>query len=172
MTRTSTDDHPISAVEWVPAETLRANNYNPNAMTESERRLLKISLLEDGWTQPIVARSDGEIVDGFHRWTVAMTDAHVSGMSGGMVPVVRLDSDPVTQRLSTIRHNRARGRHGVLKMGDIVQDLVTVLGAQPEEVAQRLQMEREEVERLGDTRGAAARFAGDGFSDATTFVED
>jgi ParB-like chromosome segregation protein Spo0J len=69
------DQQPISNVQWIDRELLQANDYNPNHVASPELRLLAQSILESGWTQPIVARSvdNGryEIVDGFHRWTVS-----------------------------------------------------------------------------------------------------
>lgn len=40
-------------------------------MSYHERLLLRQSLLEDGWTQPIVTLPDQTIVDGEQRWTTA-----------------------------------------------------------------------------------------------------
>lgn len=156
------DDQPISHVEWVPVERLHANDYNPNVVAPVERQLLRLSLLEDGWTQPIVARHDDEIVDGFHRWTLASTDDEVFAMTGGQVPVVRLAADlaPAQQRMATIRHNRARGTHHVVRMADIVAALVDDMGLGAEEVAARLGMEAEEVERLYQRGSMIERGAG------------
>src|SRR5689334_9004886 len=105
---------PLSRVEWLPREALHSNDYNPNRVPPTELDLLKTSILEDGWTQPIVARLSGEIVDGFHRWTVS-ADPQIAAMTGGLVPVVRLPDDtPLEQQMAaTIRHNRARGAHAV-----------------------------------------------------------
>ena len=115
---------PVSSVEWTDPKTLRANFYNPNHVAPPELELLKLSILEDGWTQPIVAREDGEIVDGYHRFYLATHDREVAALTKGMVPVVRLTPrSNADQMMSTIRHNRARGTHGVLKMADIVRRL-------------------------------------------------
>lgn len=151
-------EQPVSRVEWIDPHTLRANDYNPNHVAPPEMALLKLSILEDGWTQPIVAREDGEIVDGFHRWTLASTDPEVAVMTGGLVPVVRVrPGDPAHQRMSTIRHNRARGSHAVMRMADIVSALITEHGLSPADVMRRLGMEDEEVERLTDRRGMPVR---------------
>jgi len=155
----STSNQPISAVTWVPRDNLTANNYNPNKMPKQEMQLLKVSIMEDGWTQPIVARVDGEIVDGFHRWTVA-GDPQVAALTDGLVPVVRItEIDPARQRMATIRHNRARGEHYVLSMADIVSELVKTFGIDPDDLKQRLGMEREEVLRMLD-RGKMTERAG------------
>lgn len=141
---------PIASVQWVKPKTLRANNYNPNHVFGPEMRLLKLSILEHGWTQPIVARMDGEIVDGFHRWTLASKDKDVQALTGGLCPVVYLEGITVEQQmLATVRHNRARGQHGVIRMGEIVRALMSS-GMNEAMVGSLLQMEDEEVERLAD----------------------
>ena len=64
----SKEQMPINKVEWLNTSELKANDYNPNHVAPIELKLLKISLIEDGWTQPVVIRENNEIVDGFHRW--------------------------------------------------------------------------------------------------------
>lgn len=143
---------PIDRVKWVHRDMLRANNYNPNAMAPTELELLKTSIREDGWTQPIVALKDGTIVDGFHRWTVAGT-REIGSFTGGMVPVVYISPENrFSEQAATIRHNRARGSHGVLKMADIVQEMVRT-GVSMQEMCHRLGMEEEEVIRLASRKG-------------------
>jgi ParB-like chromosome segregation protein Spo0J len=155
---------PLAQVEWVPRASLTANDYNPNRVAPPELALLKLSILENGWTQPIVTHSpdqDGtaEIVDGFHRWTVS-ADPDVAALTGGLVPVVRLaQATPELARMATIRHNRARGTHYVLRMADLVVDLIDTYHLDAEEVGRRLQMDPEEVSRLydrGDMRKRAS----------------
>lgn len=155
------ENQPVASVEWVDRDTLHANDYNPNAVAPPEMKLLRQSILEDGWTQPIVIRDGGEIVDGFHRWTIS-GDKAVRALTDGKVPVVRLRDDvsPAHQRMSTIRHNRARGKHGVANMADIVAELVAS-GELDEAVArERLGMTAEEVRRLAK-RGAMKEIGAD-----------
>jgi ParB-like chromosome segregation protein Spo0J len=140
---------PLSTLEWVSRDRLHANDYNPNHQAPIEHDLLAQSLLEDGWTQPIVARTDGEIVDGFHRWTLAR-HPKIAALTDGKVPVVWLDKPKSAQMLATIRHNRARGNHGVLAMAKIVRELIDAHGLTEAELVTRLGMEEEEVERLYD----------------------
>jgi ParB/RepB/Spo0J family partition protein len=145
------NDQPIANVQWLDRELLQANDYNPNHVASPELRLLTQSILESGWTQPIVARvvEDGryEIVDGFHRWTVSGRK-EISALTNGLVPVVVINPDPAHQRMATIRHNRARGKHHVVRMADIVDELVNVYDVSPEDLKTRLGMDSEEVERL------------------------
>lgn len=137
---------------WVDRDSLRPNDYNPNAVAPPELRLLKISIIEDGWTQPIVCNPDNTIVDGFHRWTVSGSK-EIRSLTGGKVPVVYVSpKDAASQKMSTIRHNRARGTHAVLKMADIVESMIQEKLSM-EEICERLQMEKEEVVRLANRKG-------------------
>jgi ParB-like chromosome segregation protein Spo0J len=143
----SHEDQPINAVQWIERDLLSPNAYNPNRVAGPEMKLLKISILEDGWTQPIVINTNYEIVDGFHRWTVS-GDKDVQKVTGSLVPVVMTrPADDAHQKMSTIRHNRARGTHGVLNMSEIIQSMVDS-GLSKQEIMARLQMEEEEVIRL------------------------
>lgn len=148
------EEQPLYKVEWVNPEELHANDYNPNRVFGPELKLLKISIMEDGWTQPIVRLSDNTIVDGFHRYTLGLTDPDIREMTGGRVPVVTVQlRDETHRKMSTIRHNRARGKHGVLKMGEIIRSMVGE-GYTKAEVCKRLQMEGEEFDRLTELRGS------------------
>ena len=138
---------PVSNVKWVRYQDLTANDYNPNRVANSELKLLKISIMEDGWTQPIVINPDYEIVDGYHRWTVAQ-DKDMLKRFGDLVPtVMTAPSTLESQKMSTIRHNRARGIHSVLDMAKIVGSMVED-GTPMKEIMYLLQMEEEEVIRL------------------------
>jgi len=140
-------DQPISDVQWIERDLLSPNGYNPNIVAGPEMKLLKISILEDGWTQPIVINPDYEIVDGFHRWTVS-GDKDVQKMTGTQVPVVMTKpNNDAHQKMSTIRHNRARGTHAVLNMSEIIKSMIDD-GLSKQEIMSRLQMEEEEVIRL------------------------
>lgn len=153
-------EQPVSRVRWLPREKLRANSYNPNHVAPPELDLLVVSILEDGWTQPIVTLPPDEqglhqIVDGFHRWTVS-ADPRVAALTGGQVPTVQVGLDPVHRMMSTIRHNRARGTHAVVKMADIVRRMVDE-GVPQKQIQKRLGMESEEVVRLVNRAGMPAQ---------------
>lgn len=152
-----TNKQPISNVKWVSRETLKPNDYNPNKVAPPELELLITSIMEDGWTQPIVILPDNTIVDGFHRYTVS-ADKRLMARFGGMVPTVMVDIDPVHRQMSTIRHNRARGTHGILPMAHIVRNIVSE-GVSKEEIQARLGMEDEEVDRLIDRSGMPTQAA-------------
>lgn len=158
----SHEQQPINAVRWLERSKLRPNHYNPNHVAKPELELLITSILEDGWTQPIVVLPEDEegfhtIVDGFHRWTVS-GDPRLQELTGGLVPVVQVKLDPTHRMMSTIRHNRARGNHAVLKMAEIVRTIVSD-GVPEKEVQRRLGMEREEVARLTNRAGMPSQIA-------------
>lgn len=153
---------PVSRVAWVPRARIRANNYNPNRVAPPERELLILSIIEDGFTQPLVVQATGdaqdvdyELVDGYHRWLVS-DDARLVARYGGFVPVVLIEADPVHRMMSTIRHNRARGTHAVLPMADIVRTILEA-GVSADETGRRLGMETEEIDRLADRSGMPRR---------------
>ncbi len=149
---------PLDTVQWVDPETLEPNSYNPNTVAPPELELLKESILADGWTQPIVTTPGNEIVDGFHRWTLGLRDPEVRALTEGLVPRVVTTRTAEQERMAaTIRHNRARGAHGVVLMAQIVRRMKDDLGLTDEEVSRQLGMELEEVDRLYDRAGMSTR---------------
>jgi ParB-like chromosome segregation protein Spo0J len=149
--RACMNKQPVSHVLWRHRDDLKPNDYNPNKVAPPELELLIVSILEDGFTQPIVVLPDMTIVDGFHRWTVS-ADERLLRKYEGMVPVVVIDVDPVHRKMSTVRHNRARGTHAILPMAEIVRTMAAE-GASKEAICKRLGMEDEEFDRLVDRAG-------------------
>ncbi len=144
---------PLSSLQWVDRGLLKANDYNPNKVSEDNLKLLVQSILTNGWTLPIVVRPDYTIIDGFHRWTVAGREP-LRTMLGGKVPVVIVDhkGDESADVYGTITHNRARGTHLLEPMKAIVKKLMAE-GKTVKEIGKQLGMKPEEIFRLsGFTR--------------------
>lgn len=140
---------PVAHVQIVPRENLRANDYNPNVVSEDNLKLLTQSILVNGWTLPIVVKPDFTIIDGFHRWTVSGREPLLSKL-GGKVPVVIVDhKDESEDVYGTITHNRARGTHQLEPMKAIVKRLLDS-GKTVKEIGKQLGMRPEEVFRLSD----------------------
>lgn len=141
---------PLSSLQWVERNRLRANDYNPNKVSEDNLKLLTQSILTNGWTLPIVVRPDYTIIDGFHRWTVAGREPLLTKL-GGKVPVVIVDhhGDDSADVYGTITHNRARGTHLLEPMKAIVKRLIDE-GKSIQEIGKQLGMKPEEVFRLSD----------------------
>jgi ParB-like chromosome segregation protein Spo0J len=162
---------PVDCVLWVKNKTVVANDYNPNSVAPPEMELLKISIGSDGYTQPIVTfQSDNvyEVVDGFHRHRVGKEDPTIQGRVHGYLPVVVINQDrqdKADRIAATIRHNRARGKHKVDAMSDIVLDL-RKRNWKDEKIARELGMDADEVLRLAQITGLAEMFKDEEFSEA------
>ena len=160
---------PVDFVEWVPVEAVHGNEYNPNVVAPPEMELLRLSIIHDGYTQPIVTmpEDDGRVViDGFHRHRVGKEMPDVNARIHGHLPVVRIrhDREGKNDRIaSTIRHNRARGKHKVDAMSDIVVELKG-RNWPDERIAKELGMEADEVLRLCQMSGLAELFSDEEFS--------
>lgn len=162
---------PVDCVLWVPAERVEANDYNPNRVALPEMKLLARSIEADGYTQPIVtwpANGRYEVVDGFHRHRVGKEVAEVSARVRGLLPVVEVRAereDRGDRMAATIRHNRARGKHTVAGMTEIVRDLAR-RNWTDKKIARELGMEPDEVLRLKQISGLAELFKDREFSEA------
>ena len=167
---------PVDLVLWVPCERVKANDYNPNSVAPPEMELLRVSIQNDGYTQPIVGFESGrwiEVVDGFHRNRVGREDAGIQARIHGHLPVVQINEGrgQVGDRMAaTVRHNRARGKHSVTHMSAIVVELVR-RGWTDGQIAEDLGMERDEVLRLKQVTGLAELFRDGEFSEAWEVVE-
>lgn len=162
-------DQPVDCVLWVKAEEVQANDYNPNTVAPPEMRLLEQSIKEDGYTQPIVVWENQqmlEVVDGFHRNRVGRESAVVRKRVRGYLPVtvVNLSRTGRGDRIAaTIRHNRARGKHTVEGMSDIVVELKRRNWSDGK-IGKELGMEPDEILRLTQITGLAEMFADQDFS--------
>jgi ParB-like chromosome segregation protein Spo0J len=169
-------DEPIDCVVWERVENVQANDYNPNSVAPPEMELLRLSIEADGFTQPIVAFDEAgkkTVVDGFHRHRVGKEVDAVRARCRGRLPVTVINESRVERNdriASTIRHNRARGKHGVEQMGKIVLELAR-RNWNDEKIAKELGMEPDEVLRLKQVTGLADMFRGAAFSRAWDWVE-
>lgn len=163
---------PVDCVRWVRSDLVTANDYNPNQVAPPEMRLLEKSILEDGYTQPIVAWDTGnshyEVVDGFHRNRVGKECKEVSTRTRGYLPLAVINTEKAERGdriASTIRHNRARGKHTVQGMSDIVTELKNRNWSN-ERIAKNLGMDEDEILRLCQITGLADLFKDQEFSKA------
>lgn len=153
---------PAYHVIAVPFEKIVPNTYNPNSVAPPEMKLLYLSILEDGYTQPIVcyyfkSQDKYAIVDGFHRWRIMKEHQDIYDREGGMLPVAVIDKPLSGRMASTVRHNRARGSHNVDLMSNIIQELHE-LGRSDAWIAKHLGMDKDEILRLKQITGLAALF--------------
>ena len=162
-------NEPVDLVLWVRSDAVFANDYNPNNVAPPEMELLRLSIAEDGYTQPIVTfdeQTRREVIDGFHRHRVGKECLEIQTRIHGYLPVVTINEsrqDKGDRIASTIRHNRARGKHRVDSMSDIVVELRKRNWSE-EKIAKHLGMDSDEVLRLTQISGLSELFADQEFS--------
>jgi len=167
-------EQPVDCVLWVKQECIDGNDYNPNNVAPPEKRLLLKSLEADGFTQPVVVmqhrENHFEIIDGFHRHELGKEKPALKKQLKGYLPVTCIRSGNQTRAdrmASTVRHNRARGRHKIHDMSEIVRELAQ-LGWKDERISKELGMDSDEVLRLKQINGLLELFADRRFSRAWT----
>ena len=165
-------NEPVDCVLWVKNDSVHSNDYNPNSVAPPEMELLRLSIEADGYTQPIVTMiedtGEREVIDGFHRNRVGKECKEIQERVKGYLPVVSINKtreDKGDRIASTIRHNRARGKHKVTAMSDIVVDLKK-RNWSDEKIARELGMDPDEVLRLCQISGLAEMFTEQEFSQA------
>lgn len=174
-------DEPVDSVTWVKNDSVHANDYNPNVVAPPEMELLRLSISADGYTQPIVTMDEGDgtrqVIDGFHRNRVGKECPDVQKRVQGYLPVVTIRNDRTSRNdriASTIRHNRARGKHRIDAMSEIVVELKKRNWSDAR-VAKELGMDPDEVLRLCQLTGLKELFNDDDFSrswNVATSAED
>ena len=163
---------PVDFVRWVKNDMVHANDYNPNSVAPPEMELLRLSIDADGYTQPIVSmpteESKFEVVDGFHRHRVGKEFDNIRVRVHGYLPVVEIrhsQFDKSDRMASTIRHNRARGKHKVEAMSEIVIELKR-RNWSDDKIAKNLGMDKDEILRLCQISGLSELFKDQEFSKA------
>lgn len=166
------NSEPVDFVKWVKNTQVHANDYNPNSVAPPEMELLRLSISSDGYTQPIVSMPDDndmyEVIDGFHRHRVGKECADIQSRVHGHLPLVQIRAsqhDKNDRMAATIRHNRARGKHKVEAMSDIVVELKRRFWSD-DKIAKELGMEPDEVLRLTQITGLSSLFENAAFSEA------
>lgn len=168
---------PTDFIRWVKKEEVHANSYNPNSVAPTEMDLLKLSIEADGYTQPIVTMKAGEgreVIDGYHRHLVGKTYEPIQNRVLGYLPVVTINSDRESledRMAATVRHNRARGKHKVESMSEIVMHLKKRKWSDTK-IAKHLGMDADEVLRLRQITGLAEAFKDREFSEAWEIEKD
>jgi hypothetical protein len=163
--------HPVDFVRWEKSNNVEVNEYNPNAVAPPEMQLLYESILNDGYTMPIVAFKESEnfkIVDGFHRRETERRNKDISNSTLGYIPLSTIrntQADTSNRMASTIRHNRARGSHNIELMSQIVSELVE-MGKGDAWICKHIGMSIDELLRLKQITGLASLFLNKDFSES------
>ena len=153
---------PVDLIHWVDVDKVTANDYNPNSVAKVEMKLLYTSIKHDGYTQPVVTVYDEEndryvIIDGFHRYLTCKTNKDIRERNKGKLPIVVLEKDINDRMASTVRHNRARGKHSVKGMSSMVFSMLEN-GWKDNEICNELGREADELLRLKHITGFSKLF--------------
>lgn len=171
-------NEPVDFVKWVKNTSVGANDYNPNTVAPPEMELLRLSIASDGYTQPIVTwshseRVENEVIDGFHRHRVGKECLDIQNRIYGYLPIVALSEDRESKNdrmASTVRHNRARGKHKVDAMSDMVVELKNRNWSNAR-ICKELGMDEDEVLRLCQITGLQDLFKDEDFSRSWDAIE-
>ena len=83
---------------------LKIPSWGATSILRPEKMLLRTSMLEYGWLQPIVVKSsDDTIIDGYQRYLISIEEEKFVKKYGYMVPVIYQNID-----YSRIANNRNR----------------------------------------------------------------
>lgn len=160
---------PVDCVLWIKNDSVVSNDYNPNSVAPPEMELLEVSIMNDGYTQPIVTwprDNIAEVVDGFHRSRVGKESLVVRERVQGYLPIVGIRKEQSGKKdriASTIRHNRARGKHQIDAMSEIVIELKN-RNWKNSRIARELGMDEDEILRLCQITGLQELFKDDDFN--------
>lgn len=162
-------NEPVDCVLWIPNNKVVANDYNPNRVAPPEMKLLGVSIMNDGYTQPIVTYPENShftVVDGFHRTRIGKENKEVEDRVLSYLPITKIrqtQEDRGDRIASTIRHNRARGKHIIDGMCEIVLELKKRNWSN-KKIGSELGMDPDEILRLAQITGLKDIFKDEDFS--------
>ncbi|ENE8567954.1 ParB N-terminal domain-containing protein [Salmonella enterica] len=106
-------DEPVGCVQWVPADCVNANDYNPESIGPVEQKILELSLLQDGFTQPIVVTTGRaeelrfHVVDGYQRYLLSQKPALRKRLLGHIpITTIRTQQDEIFSLMAAASHIR------------------------------------------------------------------
>lgn len=139
-----TSESIVPELRWVDPRILRPNPWNPNAMDPEMYARARESIRHFGFVDPVTVRLNTgvyEILDGEHRWKVAVEE--------GLTRIPIMDLGPVddtTAKQLTIVLNELRGQAEPIKLGLLLRDLLAV--EPKEQLLARLPYSGEALDRL------------------------
>lgn len=143
-------------IKLTPIDKVISNDYNPNSVSNDKMKLLKQSILDNGFCFPIVTIYDDTldvyvIIDGFHR--------HKTALDLGMnkIPIVVLEHDISKRMAATIQFNKARGVHSVDLDAELIRKMIEQ-GQTETEISKHLGIDLETVYRYKQTTGIIELF--------------
>lgn len=160
---------PISSLEWVPIHRISPNSYNPNKMAPPEKKSLRRSLCNHGITSPLIVSPAKEgiytLIDGYHRLSIIKSNKGLRERLENKVPVVVMKLSECDRIVATIRHNRARGKHQIGEISNVIKTL-SQYGWPAAKIMAELGMDSDEVLRLKQFQGLGELFKNENYSNS------
>jgi hypothetical protein len=108
------------------AKSLKAPKWGATSILKPDKALLRLSMIESGWLQPLVVRmSDLTIIDGYHRWMIAQEEEKFIKRHGDWIPIIFHDVDEIDAMVLHIRLNRSRGNVNSYALSKLVKRIVS-----------------------------------------------
>ncbi len=113
-------------ISFVDNRKLKVSKWGVGSILRPDKMLLKESMIEYGWVQPIVVKkSDEAIIDGYQRYLISIEEDKFVKKYGRLVPVIYKDVDEVEAIILHIRLNRARGAVNSYALSRAVKRLIS-----------------------------------------------
>jgi ParB-like chromosome segregation protein Spo0J len=135
-------------IEYIPNNAIKPSSWRANYLLKPDLELLRLSMSDFGWLQPIIVRvEDMSIIDGHHRWVVAGEPAFIK-KHGKQIPVMYQDIDLIDAMIMHIRLNRARGEMFAKPFSKMLKSIVLSDKYSSEELEDLLIMSPDEVDLM------------------------
>lgn len=135
-------------IEYVPSSGIMPADWRANYVLKPDMDLLRLSMTDFGWLQPIIVRvADMTIIDGTHRWVIA-GEANFIRKHGQDVPVIFVDCDEIDAMLMHVRMNRARGEIFAKQFSRLLKKVVLSDKYSDEDLGILLVMSDDEVDLM------------------------
>ena len=162
---------PCTVTLLVNRALVRANNYNPNAVSKDKMKLLRQSIRDNGFCFPIVTIWDEveqcfTIIDGFHRNSMGSPE----WLDLDYIPLVYVAHDISQRMYATVQFNKARGVHQVDLDADVIRSLIEQ-GNTEEEISTHLGIDLETIHRYKQLTGISSLFAAASWSPSWRAVD-
>jgi len=160
---------PVYNIKKISIDKIKANDYNPNRIASPEFKLLELSILEDGFTMPIVCyhnKKDDmyEIVDGLHRFLIAKNNKTINQREKNSIPVSIIEKPLKNRFASSIRHNRARGENLLELMQNFIYKSIENNKIDDNWMMKNYGLDKDELLRLKQLTGIKELFKDKDFS--------
>lgn len=128
---------------------LKIPSWGATSILRPEKMLLRTSMLEYGWLQPIVVKSsDDTIIDGYQRYLISIEEEKFVKKYGYMVPVIYQNIDEVEAIIMHIRLNRSRGSVNSYALSRAVKRIISSGKYEENDLSNLFLMHGDEIDLL------------------------